>query len=156
MRSTRPHITVCLVFFGALTMGCSAGGGLPASSEDMSGPLVDRGTLRDQFPSSDVAANNDACTADTRIDPKNCGSCGNVCPGSEPCAAGKCVASDRVLILYSADPDIHDLQDPLSATGAFAVVDAFDASQATPTPEMLARYDLTEQAPGCAGETPEV
>jgi hypothetical protein len=34
---------------------------------------------------------NGVCV-DTRVDASNCGSCGGICPGTQQCRGGRCVA----------------------------------------------------------------
>jgi hypothetical protein len=59
--------------------------------------------------------------------------------GAQPCAPGAAAAAcDSVLVIHACAPEAADVQRALEGTGAFATVDAFDATHATPTAAQLA------------------
>ncbi len=136
-----------LSILGTVVLGCSVGNSLPVPMDDIGTSYGtsswDQG-VRDLDRSvvlADITVDYDACMASTQTDPKNCGACGNSCSQSQACAGGKCLPSDKVLIIYAGDPNIHDIQDPLVMSGAFATVDALDGGKATPTSETLSKYN---------------
>ena len=78
-------------------------------------------------------------------DAKNCGKCGMVCPMNMPaCVGGKCDGTNgKVLVIAPHSQRPQDLQDTatlLRGTGAFTVVDTFDAQVAAPTVAQLSAY----------------
>lgn len=56
-----------------------------ASADDGGGSLTCKGTRADCNKKS-----SDGCEVDTASNPKNCGSCGHACSGSQVCSNGKC------------------------------------------------------------------
>ena len=65
--------------------GCTQGGGAPALCLGGQCTLQCASTLRD----CNLVA-SDGCEVDTSKDPKNCGTCGNVCEGGGECLQGTC------------------------------------------------------------------
>ena len=83
------------------------------------------------------------CEVTLGNDAKNCGKCGNACPmNAATCLKGQCSNLPRILLVANtvAGYDV-DVQTGLMATGAFSVVDIFNAGPATPTLMQLQAYD---------------
>ena len=85
------------------------------------------------------------CNVNLNTDAKNCGKCGMVCPMNMPaCVGGKCDGTNgKVLVIAPHSQRPQDLQDTatlLRGTGAFTVVDTFDAQVAAPTVAQLSAY----------------
>ncbi|MBN9164187.1 MAG: hypothetical protein J0I07_24700 [Myxococcales bacterium] len=53
---------------------------------------------------------DDGCEVDVLVDPNNCGACGKVCPGGQPCVKGKCACPPGQLACNGAcvDPNRDD------------------------------------------------
>ena len=81
------------------------------------------------------------CEVNLTKDIKNCGTCGNACGAGLICYSSKCVPPNRVLLVY-ADNYGGEVEPKLTATGAFTVVDTFDARVGTPDLTMLQGYDV--------------
>lgn len=82
------------------------------------------------------------CETSTQADALHCGDCARVCPNNAPiCADGRCEARIKVLLVAAADArGLLDVQQKLTMTGSFSMVDTFDAGMATPSVMQLSGY----------------
>lgn len=83
----------------------------------------------------------DGCEAQLEGDPRNCGSCGVLCPAGAPrCVQGTCTPRRAVVVVHT-DPTYRDaVAKLLEAQRVFERVDDIDVSAQTPTFEVLSQY----------------
>lgn len=128
--------------------GMSGGGGNGGRGGRPAGGRGGMGGMLGGMSGSGVAGNGDCGGADLRIDPLNCGSCGNACDAGQECAGGLCISSPCEGICatwMSADQNsAHDgpRKDDFGTVGDVCVqVDSYD-----PNPGYLPAFNCWNTA----------